>query len=546
MAKKKPPESLPKLSLSALLSRGYFPVELPPGFTTSKFARAITVGKDMLPEELTDAKKGKWCDYSAYSLARPALLRRRLAIANPIPYYRLAAAIVAHQDELLRKARASIFCLPKPTIRSDGSLTRSPPLDAVPPHRALVRFGKHVILYADVSRFYPSVYTHAIEWALSSKEAAKKRLRARPAEESVGAKIDSLVQACQSGQTRGVPIGPVSSMLLAEIILSQVDARLEKEGIRDGFRFIDDYELVFTERSKAERALTVLEDALAEFELELNPLKTKICDLPQELDNPGIQEIRAFPRRDSHHRTGIHLGQDLPSIQPSDLLHLFTRAFARQREFPDKSILRYTVSSLSGVRVSSATAELLQALILQAVMHEPGVWPFAIKALKDLHETHASLSEEAVRETIHAMIKKCAPVKHSSEVAWSLWAALVFDIVVTQEAVEAVAQMVDDCCSILLFHAAKRNLTEIPPPSQAFQESFTPESLRGPHWLLSYELAVQGWVSLPKKDHIAEDAVFSFLRDQNVRFYDADAVTRLTGRPDEEEDEEEGEYFGGY
>ena len=146
------------------------------------------------------------------------------------------------------------------------------------------------------------------------------------------------------------------------------------------------------------------------------------------------------------------------------------------------------------------------------------------------------------------MINKCAPVKHSSEVAWSLWAALVFEIVLTEQAVEAVAQMVDDCCSILLFHAAKRDLTESPPPPVPFQELFTPESLRGPHWLLSYELAVQEWVPVPGRDHIAEDGVFSFLRRHNVRFYDADAVTRLTGRPDQEEDEEEedDEYFGGY
>ena len=388
------------------------------------------------------------------------------------------------------------------------------------------------------------MYTHAIEWALSSKEAAKKRLKARPVAESVGAQIDSLVQACQSGQTRGVPIGPVSSMLLAEIILTQVDARLEKEGIGDGFRFIDDYELVFTERSEAERALTILEDALAEFELELNPLKTKISDLPQELDNPGIQEIRAFPRRDSHPRAKAPVGEDLPSIQRSDLLHLFTRAFARQREFPDKSILRYTVSSLVGIEVTPATAELLQALILQAVMHEPGVWPFAIRALKDLHETHSSLSNDAIRQTIHAMINKCAPVKHSSEVAWSLWAALIFEIVLTQEVVEAVARMVDDCCSILLFHAAKLDLTESPPPPKAFQELLTPESLRGPHWLLSYELAVQGWLPVPARDHIAEDPVFSFLRSNNVRFY-AEGFMSPTGA-DEEEEEEDDEYFGGY
>ena len=57
---------------------------------------------------------------------------------------------------------------------------------------------------------------------------------------------------------------------------------------------MDDYELLFDDRSDAERALTALEDALAEFELELNPQKTEIVSLPQELENPGIQELRGF------------------------------------------------------------------------------------------------------------------------------------------------------------------------------------------------------------------------------------------------------------
>ena len=69
-------------------------------------------------------------------------------------------------------------------------------------------------------------------------------------------------------------------MLLGEIILAQVDLSLVGQGIRKGFRAVDDYELLFDDRSGAERALTALEDALAEFELELNPQKTRIVALP--------------------------------------------------------------------------------------------------------------------------------------------------------------------------------------------------------------------------------------------------------------------------
>jgi hypothetical protein len=147
-------------------------------------------------------------------------------------------------------------------------------------------------------------------------------------------------------------------MLISEILLIKVDAKLKARKILHGFRYADDYELTFSERSQAERALTLLEDALAELELELNPFKTGIYELPQELDNPGVQELRKFEFRTRYER--------------SDLLQYFTRAFDLQRKFPDKAILRYAVSRLSPATAKSANAVLMQALILQAVTYESG------------------------------------------------------------------------------------------------------------------------------------------------------------------------------
>src|SRR5207253_3878392 len=129
---------------------------------------------------------------------------------------------------------------------------------------------------------------------------------------------------------------------------------------------------------QAEQALKMLEDALAELELELNPVKTAIYELPQELDNPGVQELRKFEFRPRY------------QAERSDLLQFFTRAFDLQRKFPDKAILRYAVSRLSPATVKTANAALMQALILQAVTYESGVWPMAIDKLRLLHVTHAS------------------------------------------------------------------------------------------------------------------------------------------------------------
>jgi len=458
----------PMLTLSGLLRRGFLPIELPPPFTTEPFSRAICHPD---AAKIPDLKASKLrCEYVAYSLARPGSLRRRLAILNPLAYYRLAAAIVKYQDELLNKACCSKLSLIKPIATHIGVLRRWPRLNAVPPKRAEVRVAKTTLLSADVSRFYPSIYTHAIEWALSSKAAAKARISGKKPPRTIGSEIDALVQACQNGQTRGIPIGPASSMLLGEIILAQVDLKLEKQGISSGFRAVDDYGLLFDDRSDAERALTALEDALAEFELELNPQKTEIVSLPEGLENPGIQELRGFRVREYNQ-----------TVERSDLLHFFTRAFARQREFPDKSILRYAVAALVNRTIHAANSALLQSLVLQCVIAEPGVWPFAVRLLRELRTTHLSLPIKPIRQTIHRIIRKSAPVRHSSEVAWSLWAALVFEIMLPADTVTTVANMMDDCCAIMLLHLAKRKLCETEPDVTPFADVMDTESLRGPH-----------------------------------------------------------------
>lgn len=515
-----------RLTLGALLGRGYFPPELPPPFKTASFANAVRLARTpSLPQEFTK-QKNDWCGFVSYSLSRPGSLRRRLAIVNPLAYFRLARFIVANQQAILKKAGASDLSIGKPVVGLFGRLRRSAGYDAVPLQRALLRIGHQFLLVADISRFYPSMYTHSIDWAMSSKTRAKRQLSRRSKKLSVGASLDRLVQACQSGQTRGIPIGPAASMLLSELVLAKVDGRLKAQKITTGFRYADDYELSFSERSHAERALAVLEDALAEFELELNPAKTDIAELPQELDNQGIQELRRFRFRSAY------------QAERSDLMHFFTRAFTLHRGFKDRPILRYAVSRLPARTVKPANASLTQALILQAVAYESGVWPMAIDKLLEIHNAHQGLSTADIGVTVHSMIRKCAHLNHSSEVAWSLWAALVFKIKVTKAAVKAVSAMADDCSSLLLFHAAQLGLTAVKPAQNTATCWFSAEALRGSHWLLAYEPVVQGWVAPTRTpDHISTDPVFAYLRKNNVRFYDTHELTRTVEGDAESEHE---------
>ncbi len=115
------------------------------------------------------------------------------------------------------------------------------------------------LLHADVQNFYPSIYTHSIDWAMHGKVAAKTAHKAGKV--TFGARLDKAFQTSQDGQTSGICIGPDTSLIVAECIMARVE-----EGIRTrlpnvrGYRFWDDFELSFSSLQGVEEGLTVLQE----------------------------------------------------------------------------------------------------------------------------------------------------------------------------------------------------------------------------------------------------------------------------------------------
>lgn len=535
-----------KLTLKNLLAKGYFPRELPPPFNTKKFAKVVTTQGITLPADFTKTK-GEWCAFTPYSLARPGSLRRRLAIINPLPFYRLAKEIVDNQKKLFKLAQRGGIAVSAPTVLNKNSRAIEPEvaLSELPKARAQQRVANCYALIADVSRFYPSIYTHALDWAVQGKTKAKATMKAKGTL-TLGAKIDKLVQACQEGQTRGIPIGPDTSVLLSHILLGAVDERLDSEGYANGSRFMDDYELVFETRSRAERALASLEEALSEFELELNPQKTVIEELPIPLEDDAIAELRKFPIRLS------------AKGQRFDLIHFFNRAFALSKQARERPILRYAVGRVNHLKFSKTCGELAQELILQAASVEPGVWPKAIPALLRLHATNSNLPKKPVAKVVNMLVRQQAPRGHSSEVAWSLWASIVFKTDLEEKAVNAVLKMADDACGLLLLHARALNLIPTGAKWKKLSTFVSTPELRGRHWLLAYEAQKKGWLVPTKGTGISADPIFAFLDQNDVEFYDLDAVAAAVDSPTKskkkvgkspgtsEPDETDGEYSQDY
>ena len=160
-------------TLKDLLLRGFFPNELPPPFQTREFAGAVLPNLATLPADFTSGQVK--ANFAIHNLARSGTLRRRLGIPNPVTHTALADSIAANWPMLDAHMRASPFSrsAPVPGQPPGRALIWSHDLGARPSLRAETRAAARYILQADISRFYHSIYTHSVPWALHTKPTAK-------------------------------------------------------------------------------------------------------------------------------------------------------------------------------------------------------------------------------------------------------------------------------------------------------------------------------------------------------------------------------------
>jgi hypothetical protein len=276
------------VAFADLLNAGYFPRELPPIFTTAALARELTALKT-LPPGAQKSSHGL-----PFSLGRVGGVRRKLTLPNPSGFAALAQAVSTNWSALHAHLAADKLSITSPSPGKSTGRALDPRfrLEAIPVRRAVTRVGARYLVQADVAKFYPSVYTHTIPWAAHGRSLAKQRRRNRGLYGNV---LDECVRNCQDEQTVGLPIGPDTSLVLAELILSQVDARLR--GIaseKNAFRYIDDYEIACASFRQAEQALAALDDALKSYELDLNDRKSRIAELPTHLYDSWKDSLAKF------------------------------------------------------------------------------------------------------------------------------------------------------------------------------------------------------------------------------------------------------------
>lgn len=490
-----------------LVRRGHFPKEFPPSFNTvsfADFADAITrpAIERLLPKEPSRCL--------CHNIARPAGMRRQLSVPNPGHHFALAALIedAWHSDLEPLLAKAS-FAASSPVRATTGRAFVPRVSSGTADLRANRRTAGRYLLTSDIQNFYPSIYTHSIPWALHTKVAAKKDRTPK----LIGNSLDAALRQAQDGQTVGIPIGPDSSMVLAECLLSAVEAKLSARmpGLQ-GYRFWDDIELVFGTQGEAEQAVGELQEILSEFELSLNPRKTCVVELPIPIEEDGIPEIRTW------------------NLEPTtaglkwDLHGFFDHVFRTVAGARGGHAAAFALGRLRAMPLDAELWELVQANALQLLVAEPSSARHVASLFEAAVARGHSVSKDGIALATERLAVRHTALGQGSEIAWALWLCIQNKVHISTLTAEAVTRLQDDLVGLLVLHAESLSLMPTSLDVSSWEQYMVPDELFGPHWLLSYEARTKGWLpSTGVADHIADDPFFSALRTAGVSFYDVSA-----------------------
>jgi len=498
--------------LKELLEKGYFPAELPAPFTTGQYAAAICSPSLPTTHPYVFGKKGpKYNSKCAvFNLARRGRLRRVLSVPNPINYYHLVKSISDNWVDIESHYKKSDQSLSRPVVDTSRALGWEKGFSVLSDAKLKTRSASKYILKADISNFYPSIYTHSIPWALHTKPVAKGGFGFSA---SMGNQVDTHARNCQEMQTKGIPIGPDASFVIAEIIMTAIDEMLIPVVGKKYHRYIDDFEFGCGSLQQAEATLARLQEVLEYFELSLNSSKTKIVELPCSLDPAWLHDLKNYKFRGGRVQ------------QKNDLLHYFDLVMDYLNKYPDEPIVKYAILRSSSKTVYKDNWPIYQSIILQWSIAEPGILPIALDFIKFYESIGFAIDKDELKETLEFLIGEHSPMGHTSEVSYAIFGMILFGLTFSNDVVDTLSQIENPFIALLTLDAQQQGLIPTSYVFSLWQSLMTAGELKTSNWLLAYEALIKGWLpSATGVDYLSTDDAFKYLKAENVHFYDDSAI----------------------
>ncbi|EHR4996370.1 RNA-directed DNA polymerase [Vibrio parahaemolyticus] len=489
-----------------LIQYGYLPIQLPPSFNTRSFAENYTKFESKWNSQKTPKTRSE-----KYSVARSSYYRRVTSILNPIGFYYISKEISKHWAKIERHYRKSNISLSKPRINPSLRAIEISKFNELYEAKIERSSGYKFALITDITSFFPTIYTHSIPWALHTKPIAKKNTT--HTDEYFGNLIDAKSMSLQDGQTMGIPIGPDTSHIISEIISVSIDKDLNDVlGYWPaGFRYVDDYFLFFNTREEAERVLASLTKIVSNYELQLNPSKTKIIevrDLVEESWKYSIKKLRI---------------SDKKKQQRDDIHNYFECVFSLESKFKDESLVKYALKQLSSSIIKKSNWSIFESYLLKCGYGFPNTLQIIVTILSTYKQFDYNLNQKALERFCGNLIETHAISDHHGEVSWLLWLCKEINVPLRREVIREVEGMSSGVCKLMVIDLYESGVIKHNLKSETLRLLASKESLYSSDWLISYEAGRRFWLKNADDKFIKDDYFFSALLKNSVSFYDESA-----------------------
>ena len=508
----------------ALLGYGMFADKLPPCFTSESLLDYAKNNK-LSPKNKNHA-------YIEYQSTRNINIPRQFGIPHPEAYWRLCECIRDHWKEINEHIGAPKtkfnFCHAR-KIRGKNYIFEMNYNVADKWHQEELKLDyalgcKYVVL-ADISTCFPSIYAHSIPWAVKDKEWSKshcctswskaikgnkcnkckknKRLLCNHEKNEVWPNdLDTISRSIKDGETNGLLIGPHTSNIISEIILTQVDVALQQANFGKIIRHIDDYSFFAQDELQARDFLRTLNLELKKYGLVLNGKKTKIIPFYEFMAPDWVSKLSqfAFPSKEQIGFTTINFYIDY--------------ALALSRENNDYAVLNYVIKSISKKQLTDRSKRLYIKKMVQTALD----YPYILPLLKDNVFIFADDEFGFLSDFLKELLDRSLQNWSTDSLAFVFYYAMKYKITIKISS-EDVGRIIgaDDCISLLLAYkyckSLKMEVDQFVSKAKQIQE--LTERDQDKFWLFLYEVF----------SSTKQTGLLKKLKESNVSFFKHEEFT---------------------
>lgn len=363
----------------------------------------------------------------------------------------------------------------------------------------------------DIRAFFHSIYTHAIPWAIHTKQVAKKNRDYN----YYGNLIDLFCRNAQDGQTVGLPVGPDTSRLIAEVIASAIDVELQRKlgiGRNDASRYVDDYTISSPNGASGEQLLAALRQAVSAFELEVNYEKSAI---------QSTSRWHMVGWRDALRKHFPAPAAKDAAVSSEELKHFLYQLDQFSARHTDINVEKFGLQNARGALCQVNEWKFMQSSIINLYRKNSTLINVfcEIVILRNAEKKDVNIPE--LQEFIEGRISRLVNENRTGELVWLLFLALRVGVKIRAKKLAPICEIHSGMIALLAAWLCRSDLVEGNLDLRAWTRHCSTDGLRGPLWLFAFE-ATRGLVPHQDVRYIDNDPYFSALKKFKVSFFNAE------------------------